>query len=117
MRFKEFSMLFTGDIEDVAEKKILNIYGEKSSSVLKADVLKVAHHGSKTSTIQEFFEKVNPKICLIGVGENNMFGHPANEVVERLSGRKIYRTDKNGEITLETNGNGGIRIKTTLVGN
>lgn len=117
LRFKEFSMLFTGDIEEIAEKKMLSIYGEKSNSVLKADVLKVAHHGSKTSTIQEFFEKVNPKICLIGVGENNMFGHPANEVVERFSGRKIYRTDKNGEIILETNGNGGIRIKTTLVGN
>ena len=117
LRFKEFSMLFTGDIEDVAEKKMLSIYGEKSSSFFKADVLKVAHHGSKTSTIQEFFEKVNPKICLIGVGENNMFGHPANEVVERFSGRKIYRTDENGEIILKTNGNGGIRIKTTLVGN
>ena len=108
-------MLFTGDIEEIAEKKILDIYREKSSSALKADVLKVAHHGSKTSTIQEFLEKVNPKICLIGVGENNMFGHPANEVIDRLSGSKIYRTDENGEIILEINRNGGIRIKTTLM--
>lgn len=112
LRYKEFSMLFTGDIEQVAENKMLEFYGEK---ILKADVLKVAHHGSKTSTTQEFFGQVNPKICLIGVGKNNMFGHPSNEVIERLKGRKIYRTDENGEIILEINRNGGIKIKTILM--
>ena len=115
MRFKDFSMLFTGDIEEIAENKILSTYGKKANFILNADVLKVAHHGSKTSTTQAFLEKVNPKICLIGVGKNNMFGHPANEVIERLKGRKVYRTDGNGEIILETNGNGQIRIKTTLM--
>ena len=115
MRFKDFSMLFTGDIEEIAENKILSTYGKKANFILNADVLKVAHHGSKTSTTQAFLEKVNPKICLIGVGKNNMFGHPANEVIERLKGRKVYRTDGNGEIILETNGNGEIRIKTTLM--
>ena len=117
MRFKDFSMLFTGDIEEIAENKILSTYGKKANFILNADVLKVAHHGSKTSTTQAFLEKVNPKICLIGVGKNNMFGHPANEVIERLKGRKVYRTDGNGEIILETNGNGEIRIKTTLMKN
>ena len=101
LRYGKFSMLFTGDIEDIAEEKILDFYKEKGESILKSDVLKVAHHGSKTSTTQSFFEKVNPKICLIGVGKNNMFGHPTTEVLERINGTKIYRTDENGEIILE----------------
>lgn len=83
IKYKNFSMLFTGDIEEVAEKAILDTYKD-NLEVLKATVLKVAHHGSKTSTIQEFLEKVNPKIALIGVGENNMFGHPNSGVLERL---------------------------------
>ena len=106
LRYGKFSMLFTGDIEDVAEKKILDFYEEKGEDILKSDVLKVAHHGSKTSTTQSFFEKVNPKICLIGVGKNNMFGHPTAEVLERINGTKIYRTDENGEIILEVECNG-----------
>ena len=101
LRYGKFSMLFTGDIEAIAEEKILDFYKEKGESILKSDVLKVAHHGSKTSTTQSFFEKVNPKICLIGVGKNNMFGHPTTEVLERINGTKIYRTDENGEIILE----------------
>ena len=83
LKYKNFSMLFTGDIEEVAEKAILDTYKD-NLEVLKATVLKVAHHGSKTSTIQEFLEKVNPKIALIGVGGNNMFGHPNSGVLERL---------------------------------
>lgn len=106
LRYGKFSMLFTGDIEAIAEEKILDFYKEKGESILKSDVLKVAHHGSKTSTTQSFFEKVNPKICLIGVGKNNMFGHPTAEVLERINGTKIYRTDENGEIILEVGCNG-----------
>lgn len=108
LRYGKFSMLFTGDIEAIAEEKILDFYKEKGESILKSDVLKVAHHGSKTSTTQSFFEQVNPKICLIGVGKNNMFGHPTAEVLERINGTKIYRTDENGEIILEVwcNGDG-----------
>lgn len=70
-------ILFTGDIEEIAEKKIVNIY---KNNKLKSDILKVAHHGSKTSSTQEIINKINPKIVLIGVGENNNFGHP-NETV------------------------------------
>ena len=103
LRYGKFSMLFTGDIEAIAEEKILDFYKEKGESILKSDVLKVAHHGSKTSTTQSFFEKVNPEICLIGVGKNNMFGHPTAEVLERINGTKIYRTDEDGEIVLEIN--------------
>ena len=114
LRYGKFSMLFTGDIEEVAEEKILDFYKEKidnGEAILKSDVLKVAHHGSKTSTTQKFFEKVNPEICLIGVGKNNMFGHPTEEVLERINGTKIYRTDEDGEIILEINNNGGLTTK------
>lgn len=83
--YKNFSILFTGDIEEIAEKEILELY-KNNKNILKSTVLKVAHHGSKTSTIQEFLELVNPKIALIGVGENNKFGHPNVNVVKRLTG-------------------------------
>jgi competence protein ComEC len=75
------SILFTGDIEEIAEKKMLELYGSK---VLNSTILKVAHHGSKSSSIKEFVSKVNPKVALIGVGENNKFGHPNENVLERL---------------------------------
>ena len=82
LQYKKFSMLFTGDIEEIAEKKIWDIYKDKN--VLNATVLKVAHHGSKTSSIQKFIEEVNPKVALIGVGQDNTFGHPNSEVLQRL---------------------------------
>lgn len=83
LQYKDFSMLFTGDIEEVAEKKILSVYSDNLDS-LKGTVLKVAHHGSKSSSTEEFLEAVNSKGAIIGVGENNMFGHPSNAVLERL---------------------------------
>ena len=97
--YGNFSMLFTGDIEELAEKEILKKYNKE---ILNSAVLKVAHHGSKSSSTQKFLEMVNPKIALIGVGKNNNFGHPNDEVLERLTslGTKIYRTDLNGEITI-----------------
>ena len=87
LQYKDFSMLFTGDIEEVAEKKMLNTY-ENDLDILKATVLKVAHHGSKSSSTEEFLKAVNSKVAIIGVGENNMFGHPSNAVLERLN---LYR--------------------------
>ena len=83
LRYKNFSMLFTGDIEEIAEKQILQEY-KNNLQLLNSTVLKIGHHGSKTSSIQEFIEVVNPKIALIGVGENNKFGHPNDNVIERL---------------------------------
>ena len=83
LQYKDFSMLFTGDIEEVAEKKILSVYSDNLDN-LKATVLKVAHHGSKSSSTEEFLKAVNSKVAMIGVGENNMFGHPSNVVLERL---------------------------------
>lgn len=107
MAYNEFSMLFTGDIEEIAEKKILSKVDKQK---LKSTVLKVAHHGSNTSSIREFIDAVKPQIALIGVGENNMYGHPSDEVISRLQsfGTKIYRTDECGEITIEVNKNGKI---------
>ena len=84
LNYKNFSMIFTGDIEEIAEKKILEKYKNKPN-LLKADVLKVAHHGSKTSSTEEFIDAVKPKNALIGVGENNTFGHPNEDVLKRLT--------------------------------
>ena len=83
LQYKDFSILFTGDIEAVAEKEILDKYRNKLN-ILKSTVLKVAHHGSKSSSTEEFLKVVDSKVALIGVGENNMFGHPHNQVIERL---------------------------------
>ncbi len=80
--YKNFSMLFTGDIEEMAERKIMEEY--KNLNILESNVLKVGHHGSKTSSIQEFLNRVKPQIALIGVGEDNTFGHPNSDVLERL---------------------------------
>lgn len=95
---KTTTIMFTGDIEEKAEEELVKIYGDK----LKADILKVAHHGSKTSSTAGFLKCVSPKIALIGVGKDNTFGHPNSGVLSRLEdiNAKIYRTDKLGEITV-----------------
>ena len=111
IEYKEFQMLFTGDIEEIAEKKICSKY--KNTNILEATVLKVAHHGSKTSSTIDFINAVNPKIALIGVGENNKFGHPNELVLDRLSdlGTKIYRTDESGEIVLVVDEKGRVKME------
>lgn len=106
---KEISMLFTGDIEIEAEEFLV----KNLKKELKSDILKIAHHGSKTSSTKEFLDTVSGKIALIGVGENNTFGHPNKSVLERLGQKyKIYRTDLNGEIIITVNQKGKIKIKT-----
>lgn len=81
--YKKFSMLFTGDIEKIAEEQIVKIF--EKTDVLNSTILKIAHHGSKTSTTEEFLEAVSPQIVLIGVGKNNLYGHPNSEIIERLN--------------------------------
>ena len=95
------SFLFTCDISSAAEKKIINS-GENVSS----DVLKVAHHGSKYSTSDIFLSVVNPKIAVISVGAKNTYDHPTTEVLQRLEkfGIKVLRTDKDGDIKMESDG-------------
>ncbi|MBU3179390.1 MBL fold metallo-hydrolase [Clostridium estertheticum] len=91
--FRSNSFLFTGDAEDVSEKEMLS-----KGYDLKADVLKVGHHGSYSSTTQEFLNKVNPKYAVISVGKNNSYGHPHKENMDRLKAKNIpvYRTDEYG---------------------
>ena len=107
--YKDFSIMFTGDIEEEAEKAILEQYSNNINK-LQANILKIAHHGSKTSTTENFLKTVSPKIALIGVGKNNNFGHPNEQVIERLkeNGVKVYRTDTDGEISIVVNRNGEI---------
>ena len=80
LEYKKFSCIFTGDIEEQAEKEI----GDKYGKFLKGEIIKIAHHGSKTSSTEEFLKLVKPKIALIGVGENNSFGHPSDKVLNLL---------------------------------
>lgn len=80
--YKNIKILFTGDIEEIAEKELIKLYSKTNK--LRADILKVAHHGSKSSTIASFLKLVNPRISLIGVGATNTFGHPNIGVLERL---------------------------------
>jgi len=97
------SFLFTADIRNEAEFELV-----RHRANLKSTVLKVAHHGSKTSTSTQFLAAVDPEIAVISVGANNPFGHPSPEVMERLINRlseeKVYRTDENGTIELITDG-------------
>jgi len=110
MVYQNFSVLFTGDIEEIAEKAILQEY--KNTNRLKSTILKVAHHGSKSSSTKEFLDVVKPKIALIGVGKKNTFGHPNSDILERLEDirSEVFRTDEEGEISIQVNRNGGICI-------
>lgn len=109
LTYKSFSIMFTGDIEEVAEKGIVEQYSDNINK-LQATILKIAHHGSNTSTTEVFLKTVSPKIALIGVGKNNKFGHPNEQVIERLKANKvkIYRTDEDGETNIVVNRRGEI---------
>lgn len=101
LTYGETSFMFTGDIEKTAEQDILN-----SGADVSADVLKVAHHGSSTSSTREFVQAVSPKYAVIGVGSPNDYGHPhkeTTELFERL-GITVYRTDRDGNIVWISDG-------------
>ena len=82
-----------GDAGVDKEKDILDKY-----NLSNIDVLKVGHHGSKTSSSKEFIDEINPKYGVISVGKNNRYGHPNKEVLNNLYNSKIYRTDQDGSI-------------------
>ncbi|MGV3024107.1 ComEC/Rec2 family competence protein [Clostridium thermobutyricum] len=105
IQFKDASFLFTGD----AEKENINYVLSKNYPI-DSDVLKLGHHGSKTSTTKEFLEKVTPSIAIASLGENNSYGHPHKKVLDLLNSFniKLFRTDKDSTITLISN---GIEIK------
>src|SRR5688572_1815046 len=101
LRFKERSILFTGDIEGPAEAAILALQPS-----LQVDVVKVAHHGSKTSSTQDFISGTQAKLAIISVGRTSIFGHPHKEVVERWHnlGAEMLTTGQSGMITVTTDG-------------
>ena len=106
--YKNFTMLFTGDIEAIAEEQIVKMY--QNNNILDCDILKVAHHGSKSSSIEEIVDKITPKVSIIGVGSDNKYGHPNKDVISRLEniGSRVFRTDRDGEISIEVNRSGKI---------
>lgn len=99
--FGQNSFLFTADIEKQAEKELVG-----REVYLNSEVLKVAHHGSKTSSSEEFLAAVSPEKAIILVGKDNRYGHPHKEVLERLEkfNIKTFRTDLNGDVKIISNG-------------
>ena len=85
--------MFMGDAGVEKEKDILDKY-----NISDIDVLKVGHHGSKTSSDKKFIDEIKPKYSIISVGKNNRYGHPNKEVLNNLRDSKIYRTDQDGSI-------------------
>lgn len=101
LKYGNTSFLFTGDAEDVSEGEIL-----QKQLDIQADVLKVGHHGSHSSTTQEFLDKVNPTYAIISCGKDNDYGHPHKETLDKLNkkGAKVFRTDVSGTIIATSDG-------------
>jgi competence protein ComEC len=93
--------LFTGDIQERAERELV-----RDAGTLTSDFLKVPHHGSKTSSTERFLEAVAPRVAVVSVGEANAFGQPADSVLERYAkdGVRLLRTDMDGEVSARTDG-------------
>ena len=101
LKYKELEVLLTGDIETKGERAML-----LDGINLDADVVKIAHHGSKTSSTEELLSAVSPEVAIIQVGEKNRYGHPSPEVLERLENYdiKYYRNDLDGDVKLISDG-------------
>jgi competence protein ComEC len=122
MKYGEFEIMFTGDAdeeleEDICDRKNNSVRSHDLNEASTAnewakgfsdniDVLKVGHHGSSTSSTRTFLNMIDPKVSVISVGEHNRYGHPAKSAIERIraTGAKIYRTDRNGDITIISDG-------------
>ncbi|WP_408956170.1 helix-hairpin-helix domain-containing protein [Natroniella sp. ANB-PHB2] len=99
--YQDVSLMLTGDAEKDAESEMINNHNNLASTVLK-----VGHHGSNTSTTNDFLKEVNPEVAIIQVGADNRYGHPSQVVLNRLeqNGVDIYRTDQHGDILMITDG-------------
>ena len=95
-----YKFMFMGDASTITEKEIMDKY-----NLPDIDVLKVGHHGSRTSSSKEFIDEINPKYSIISVGKNNRYGHPNKEVLDNLKDTKIYRTDEDGSIMFNIKNN------------
>ena len=100
IELNNYKFMFMGDAGVDKEKDILERY-----NISNIDVLKVGHHGSKTSSSKSFINKINPKYSIISVGKNNRYGHPNKEVLNNLDHSKIYRTDEDGSIMFKIKNN------------
>jgi competence protein ComEC len=100
------SFLLAGDIEEEAEEDIAHL-----EKWLSSDVMKIPHHGSRTSAQDDFLAGVSPSIAVISVGKDNSFGHPSQEVLDKLEGKSILRTDQDGAVRIAEKGE-GLFVKT-----
>lgn len=101
VEYEENSFLFTGDAETEVEKEVL-----AAGYNISSDVLKLGHHGSSSSTSEEFFKMVNPSMCIVSLGADNKYGHPHRETLSLIKKNKltVYRTDLDGNIILTSDG-------------
>ncbi len=99
LEYGRVSLLFTGDVEREAEETLI-----ATGAPLRADVLKIGHHGSNSATSAAFVTAVSPQVAIISVGADNSFGHPHPAVLERLAGIEVLRTDLDGRIEVVSDG-------------
>jgi competence protein ComEC len=101
LRYGRTSLLLTGDTEEEAERDML-----RAGENVRADVLKLGHHGSLTSSSESFLEAVRPQVAIVSAGRGNVYGHPHPEILARLEARhiRLFRTDRNGAITIVSDG-------------
>lgn len=111
MDYAETSVLFTGDSEAASQSELVPERAEE----LRADILKVPHHGGKGAVYRSFLYAVEPKVAVIEVGTDNYYGHPSEEMLTELSqmGTEVYRTDRDGVVQINLNKKGIKKIKTT----
>ena len=104
VRYGEFSALFMGDMTGIGESEFVK------TADADADVLKVAHHGSRDSSSQEFIDEVSPQTCVISCGADNLYGHPHKETLERLNNTTVLRTDLMGDIRISARKSGKYKV-------
>ncbi len=114
VEYGDFSFLLTGDVEKEGEEEIR----ERIDQLGQYHLLKVAHHGSKGSSMEAFLEEIQPRVSLISCGENNRYGHPAGEVLDRLAkaGSLVLQTPETGAITIRPKEDGSFTVETFLTG-
>ncbi|MDE7294618.1 MAG: MBL fold metallo-hydrolase [Oscillospiraceae bacterium] len=99
--YRNISWLFTGDLSEDGERQLIN-----SGADIDVTAYKAGHHGSRTSSSEDFLNEVTPRLCVISCGEGNSYGHPTKEALERMEAQtdRVYRTDKDGGITFYSDG-------------
>ena len=107
LEYRSFRMFFTGDAGVTAERRFLD-----TGINIRADVLKVGHHGSAYSSSPEFIAAIRPRYAIISVGRHNLFGHPAPSTIETLRrfAAHVWRTDQNAAVTISTDGAGATLV-------